>query len=97
MLKWGSMTPVNYETLTQLERRHVREMYVHEQKGLCYFCKTPLNVRPARTLRINWNLFPGGEGFLRYPVHLHHSHETGMTIGAVHAYCNAVLWQYYKE
>jgi hypothetical protein len=30
-------------------------------------------------------------------VHLHHSHETGMTIGAVHARCNAVLWQYHGE
>jgi len=27
-------------------------------------------------------------------MHLHHNHETDMTEGAVHAYCNAVLWQY---
>lgn len=32
-----------------------------------------------------------------YPVHLHHDHKTGLTIGAVHAKCNAVLWQYYGE
>jgi hypothetical protein len=40
-------------------------------------------------------LFP--ELFLKYPVHLHHSHVTGLTIGAVHAYCNAVLWVYHDE
>ena len=32
--------------------------------------------------------------FFKWPVHLHHCHDTGMTTGAVHCYCNAVLWQY---
>jgi hypothetical protein len=41
---------------------------------------------------INWKLFP--ENFLMYPVHLQHDHNTNLTEGAVHAYCNAVLWQY---
>jgi hypothetical protein len=41
------------------------------------------------------SLFP--KNFLKWPVHLHHSHDTGMTIGAVHSYCNAVLWQYHNE
>jgi hypothetical protein len=27
-------------------------------------------------------------------IHLQHCHKTNMTEGAVHAYCNAVLWQY---
>jgi hypothetical protein len=31
---------------------------------------------------------------LLHPVHLQHSHVTGLTEGAVHAFCNAVLWQY---
>jgi hypothetical protein len=46
---------------------------------------------------INFSLFPGGIGFLKYPIHLHHDHNTGMTIGAVHARCNAILWQYHGE
>jgi hypothetical protein len=41
---------------------------------------------------INLRLFP--PNFLKYPIHLHHCHDTGMTIGAVHCHCNAVLWQY---
>ena len=41
------------------------------------------------------SLFP--PNFFKWPVHLHHSHDTGMTIGAVHARCNAVLWQYHGE
>lgn len=44
---------------------------------------------------INWKLFP--KEFLKNPIHLHHSHDTDMTLGAVHAYCNAVLWQYHGE
>jgi len=46
-------------------------------------------------LLIKKSLFP--RGFFGYPIHLHHSHDTGMTIGAVHAHCNAVLWQYEGE
>ena len=91
------MQAVNYNELTQQERRSVREQYVKEQSGLCYFCKTPLTVRPVMHPPINWNLFPRGRDFLRYPVHLHHDHNTGMTLGAVHAYCNGILWQYYGE
>jgi hypothetical protein len=40
-------------------------------------------------------LFP--KGFLNAPVHLHHSHVTNMTLGAVHGYCNGYLWQYLGE
>jgi len=45
--------------------------------------------------QINENLFP--PKFLNWPVHLHHDHKTGMTVGAVHSHCNAVLWQYHNE
>ena len=37
-------------------------------------------------------IFP--ENFFDHSIHLHHDHDTGMTIGAVHAHCNAVLWEY---
>lgn len=91
----------NYNLLNQRRRRLLRENYVIEQKCLCYYCNAHLFGSPNQNvlaMDINWNLFPGGRnGFLRYPIHLHHDHNTGMTIGAVHAYCNAVLWQYHKE
>lgn len=87
--------PVNYNRLSARERRQVRELYRVVQNGNCSHCGTPLNIRPERTKSINWRAFP--KGFLKYPVHLHHSHDTHMTIGAVHAYCNAVLWQYHGE
>ena len=44
---------------------------------------------------VNKKCFP--PAFFDNPVHLHHNHSTGLTIGAVHCYCNAVLWQYYGE
>jgi len=84
--------------LTQPERRLVREEYIRVQEGLCYHCKEPLNGEASEDVmskQINENLFP--PRFLDWPVHLHHSHVTGMTIGAVHARCNAVLWQYHGE
>lgn len=88
--------PVNYNNLHYRKRRAVREAYVKVQDGFCCHCKAPLKSSPAMDIAekpVDASLFP--EGFFNWPVHLHHCHETGMTIGATHAHCNAVLWQYY--
>lgn len=88
--------PVEYSKLSISERKKVREQYIAKQKGLCQFCKEPLNGLPSsqvRKAKLNLNLFPSG--FLRNPIHLHHCHNTDLTIGAVHAECNAYLWQYF--
>lgn len=90
--------PVNYKETHHAERRKVREEYVNLQRGKCYHCDYLLIGQPPQSIRsksINKNLFPSG--FFKWPVHLHHNHKTGMTIGAVHNYCNAVLWQYHGE
>jgi hypothetical protein len=87
--------PVDYDSLTAAERRAVRELYVKQQEGNCYYCKEFLGApAPERIteLSVDWTLFP--PFFLKHPVHLQHNHDTGMTEGAVHAYCNAVMWQY---
>lgn len=94
MREWN--LPVNYKLLSQQERRQVREQYVREQNGKCMFCHGSLQESPGKEItdkKIDWSLFP--DGFLNYPVHLQHCHKTNMTEGAVHAYCNAVLWQYH--
>lgn len=91
--------PVKYKRVKALRlNRHVRQMYIEHQKGLCYHCKSPLEIEPPKEitdLPIDWNNFP--PGFIDSPQHLHHCHKTGYTIGVVHAYCNAVLWQYHDE
>jgi len=90
--------PINYDELHFSERKKVREQYIEQQDGLCFYCKSRLDGPPAKSVRrkkINKRLFP--KNFFRYPVHLHHNHDTSMTIGAVHNYCNAVLWQYEGE
>lgn len=87
--------PINYTKLNRNERRLVRLQYIEEQKGLCFYCKCSLKNKPPNYItdkKIDWDLFP--ENFLKCPVHLQHNHNTGMTEGAVHAYCNAVMWQY---
>jgi hypothetical protein len=81
--------PVDYNALTQPERRAVRERYAEVQGGACCHCHAPLDGKPSAEIRsesINLKLFP--PNFLKHPV---------MTIGAVHARCNAVLWQYHGE
>ena len=84
-----------YDEMTWQERRIVRKYLEEKQKGLCYYCKEPLSIQPKNKQKINWSLFP--KNFTKYPVHLHHSHESGECLGAVHSYCNAVLWQYHGE
>ena len=89
------MKPLNYSELTREERREVREKYIKEQNGNCFYCHESLYKNPPKNItdkKINWSLFP--DNFLRYPIHLQHNHITNMTEGAVHAYCNAVMWQY---
>lgn len=90
--------PVNYNSLTPQERRSVREEYVRLQNGKCKHCGGDLSKRATDVVMKKWinvNLFP--TSFFKWPVHLHHNHNTGMTIGAVHCHCNAVLWQYHSE
>jgi hypothetical protein len=87
--------PINYNKTDQLTRRFAREEYVRRQKAKCWFCKESLAKKPDMSLPIDKSLFP--KNFFSYPIHLHHNHETGITIGAVHAYCNALLWQYHDE
>lgn len=92
--------PQEYTKLTREERREVRNEYMLRQSGKCSHCHEHLSGDPSPEVMrdsINWRLFPGGKDFLRYPVHLHHCHNSGMTIGAVHARCNAWLWQYRGE
>ena len=87
--------PIDYTSLHWTDRKNVREQYIAEQKGKCFYCGYDLSKEPPYEIKnknIDWNLFP--PNFLKYPIHLQHDHYTGMTEGAVHAYCNAVMWQY---
>lgn len=87
--------PADYTKLSAQERRAVREEYIIRQEGKCYYCQEPLTEDAPDSIRskdVNWKLFP--PHFLKHPIHLQHNHDSGMTEGAVHAYCNAVMWQY---
>ena len=90
--------PVNYDETPSMMRRLVRQEYAIKQEGKCYYCNESLDGNPeSKVLRksIMKEAFP--IGFFKNPIHLHHDHTTGMTLGAVHAHCNAVLWQYHGE
>lgn len=90
--------PINYNLCHWTTIKRAREEYVKIQNGKCYYCGNLLCDQPEKSVLnkcINKELFP--ENFFKWPTHLHHCHKTGMTIGAVHSYCNAVLWQYHGE
>ncbi len=90
--------PVEYAGLSPSGKQLVRKAYMQKQKGLCYYCRHPLLKPPSYKVqhaKITWSLFP--ENFQRYPIHLHHDHETGLTLGVVHMRCNAYLWEYENE
>ena len=92
------MKPLNYNMLTPTKRATVREQYIAEQDGKCFYCVNGLDEESSKVVRdfdVDPSLFP--PGFLNHPIHLQHNHETGMTEGAVHAYCNAVLCQYHGK
>jgi len=88
--------PVKYTECTPHHRRKIREQYIQEQDGKCYWCQESLlSNAPSHITekKINWRLFP--PGFLKNPIHLQHDHISDLTEGAVHAICNAVMWQYH--
>lgn len=90
--------PVYYNKLHAHQRREVREQYIKQQNNLCYWCKGSLDRPPPQHIQkksINLALFP--TNFLQHPIHLQHDHKTGLTEGAVHARCNAVMWQYHGK
>lgn len=94
----GEIKPIRYSKATPWQRKAIREMYIVSQGGLCYFCKSLIHEKPPEkitNLKINWALFP--KDFLKYPIHLQHNHDTDLTEGAVHSYCNAVMWQYFGK
>ena len=90
-----SKLDTDYHSLHYSKRRLLREQYILEQDNKCFYCKEDIRQPPPKRITdktINWDLFP--DNFLKYPVHLQHNHTTGLTEGAVHSYCNAVMWQY---
>ena len=90
--------PINYDDSHWAVRRDARNEYIRRQGGNCFYCDEPLDGKPINSVMqasINKSLFP--PTMFKYPIHLHHDRETGMTIGAVHARCNAYLWQYHGE
>jgi hypothetical protein len=95
---WDKLLPTKYSKLTFPERREVRAMYIELQAGDCYYCKGNLKENPPENIanmKVKPALYP--DGFFKNPVHLHHNHDTDLTLGAVHAHCNAVLWEYHGE
>ena len=94
----GIELPAVYDELHWTEKRQMREQYVVLQEGKCSHCGALLTDKPSDDvmgLEIDKRLFP--PNFFKYPTHLHHDHDTGLTIGAVHNRCNAVLWQYHGQ
>lgn len=87
-----------YRLMTRQQRRQVRLQLAKEQGNMCWYCKQPLSGPPSPDIdnyAFNKHLFP--KGMFDFPVHLHHDHNSGICVGAVHAKCNAYMWQKYRK
>jgi len=90
--------PIIYDDTHFTIRKKVRNEYIKIQGGKCWHCKSDLCGEASKEMqskRINKKLFP--PNFFKWPHHLHHDRKTGLTIGTVHALCNAILWQYHGQ
>lgn len=91
----ATMQSYLYDKLLPYERAEVRQSYEYSQDHLCWHCGNHLEDLPTEAMlanKIDTNLFP--YNFFDHSIHLHHDRSTGLTVGAVHALCNAVLWQF---
>lgn len=87
--------PTKYASLAPHEKRLVRERYIQMQGGNCWYCEEPLSEKsPHEVAQKPINRWRYPKGFFNHPIHLHHDHSDGLTIGAVHSYCNAVSFDY---
>jgi hypothetical protein len=90
--------PIKYSKLKPYQKREIRLQYIKKQDDKCYYCKGDLDKEAPdriKARKITPKYYP--DGFFNHPVHLHHDHVTDLTLGAVHNYCNAVLWEYHGE
>lgn len=100
--EYGGNFPQRYRDLNISQKQELRDQYVDYFRGRCVYCDRQLDDEPHKFVcqsadEIEWDALPGGkEGFLKNPVHLHHDHETGLTLGPVHAQCNAHSWHFYE-
>lgn len=87
--------PTDYNKLSPMEKAEVRERYIKLQKGKCWYCKALLaNLPTKKVQKLTKDFHPK---FFIYQTHLHHDHETNLTVGVVHSRCNMVLWVYHGE
>ncbi|CAN5134489.1 hypothetical protein BH09PAT1_BH09PAT1_2820 [soil metagenome] len=88
--------PTLYDKLNAKTRKEVRDKYIELQNNRCWYCGRDLDGLPPKEVSdkpvSNW-MFP--IGFFKSKIHLQHDPDTGLTEGAVHSYCNAVLWEYF--
>lgn len=83
-----------YSKMTPNDRRNLREQMARAQGDECWYCTAPLYMTPPVHIgnyKYNKRSFP--PNMLKYPVHLHHDHETDICLGAVHAKCNVYMWE----
>lgn len=97
--------PMPYDELRRnwRKKRFVRDAYRAFQDDACCICGgllAPYGDAPKKTrenLEILEAVIGKGEAInlsklQRWPTHLHHNHETGLTVGAAHGACNIWLW-----
>lgn len=88
-LRYNLELPTKYSSLTGERKSAVKEAYICLQRDRCWLCGDDL-YDPPKFLVENPNYMPlcGNQLAEHSPLHLHHDHKTGLTLGVTHAECN---------
>ena len=91
-LQYNLELPTKYSSLSGERLSAVKEAYICLQRERCWLCGNNL-YELSKYLVDNPKLMPlcGNELAERYPLHLHHDHDTGLTLGVTHAECNIII------
>lgn len=90
-LRYKLELPTKYSSLSGERLAVVKEAYICLQRERCWLCGGNLYELPNHVVD-NPNLIGLCSSQLaeQHPLHLHHNHDTGLTLGVAHAECNII-------
>jgi len=97
-LRYKLELPIKYSSLSGERLSAVKEAYTCLQRERCWLCGNNLWDLPKYIVE-NPKLMGlcGNQLAEHSPLHLHHDHDTGLTLGVTHAECNIISSLTYEQ
>ena len=96
-LRYKLELPTKYSSLSGERLSAVKEAYICLQRERCWLCGNNLwglpkyIVENPKLMALCFNKLAE-----QMPYHLHHDHDTGLTLGVTHAECNIIIGTTYE-